>query len=1038
MAAGRPCPAVPCPCGAGAPAGPAPLPPPTSRGNQEPDAGPEKRPPPESGASAVEVQGEGEPRLAGHAGRFRSHLVRVSNNNRSWGNARRLTRGRQVLSSKAELITCLPFCPNMEGDPERQESSMPETENPSGEDVTGARAGNGCAIEGDVRQCTEDWEAACLKHGKETQKKILCGYLNKFSAKAPVKAWKSRWFFYDESKCHLLYYRTAQDLNPLGSIDVSSASFDIQVGADEGVFEIKTPSKDFVLKAVNKEAMMYWLQQLQMKRWEFCNNLARGFVEEDTMFTSSVNEAQLNNTETEHEFLPPVKTPTDVVGIKAASLPAPQFSLALQNISLKHPWIEIQNTVHNLCGGWQKGRESGIFPVEGIQDNAENVDEGEHIEAEAEDAAEIQKDTRIKLKPPLAGKMKKMNSTFRCFSEGSGQEKVASLQHQVLVLAEEVKSQKELVKLLHKALEAAQQEKRESCRYLATGKEKDRLELVRHKVRQIAELNKKVELLEMEKKELEQSLSLKEDHIKELNAHVQLLMDKNQAKQQVILKLTEQLTRDLPDSMTEADTVATETLYKQQEETEHLKDDLEAYKTQNQFLNSEIHQVTKIWSSVAHREKTLLMKCARLQAHNCQIESKYLMVLQKLQSLPDLASEHMEMVKGLIQEALQWDGKEEAMIPMQLSPIKQYDEYGFMTVPDYEAADWKLLARIQALEIKSSNLLSQEATENTLTERWNNLGELTPSSELKSLLRCGIPIERRPKVWRWIVNHRVKHIYSPGHYQNLLNKCEAAEHPASRQIELDLPRTLTNNKHFALPTSPLLPKLRRILLAFSRQNPTIGYCQGLNRLAAIALLVLEDEENAFWCLVHIIENLMPPDYYSNTLIGSQVDQRVFKDFLSMKLPRLTAHLEQHRIDLALVTFNWFLVVFVDSLISDILFRVWDAFLYEGTKVVFRYALAIFKYNEEAILRIQDSLEIYQYLRFFTKTICDGRKLMNIAFSDMNPFPMKLLQNRRGEYRLKLEAEMKELERLKAQYRREQAEHAAGQLDGAVSEDEEET
>lgn len=42
------------------------------------------------------------------------------------------------------------------------------------------------------------------------------------------------------------------------------------------------------------------------------------------------------------------------------------------------------------------------------------------------------------------------------------------------------------------------------------------------------------------------------------------------------------------------------------------------------------------------------------------------------------------------------------------------------------------------------------------------------------------------------------------------------------------------------------------------------------------------------------------------------------------------------------------------------------------QVVFRYALAIFKYNEEEILRLQDSLEIYQYLRFFTKTICNSR------------------------------------------------------------------
>lgn len=63
-----------------------------------------------------------------------------------------------------------------------------------------------------------------------------------------------------------------------------------------------------------------------------------------------------------------------------------------------------------------------------------------------------------------------------------------------------------------------------------------------------------------------------------------------------------------------------------------------------------------------------------------------------------------------------------------------------------------------------------------------------------------------------------------------------------------------------------------------------------------------------------------------------MDQRVLQDLLSEKLPRLTTHLGQHRVDLSLITFNWFLVVFADSLISDILLRVWDAFLYEGTKV----------------------------------------------------------------------------------------------------------
>lgn len=45
-----------------------------------------------------------------------------------------------------------------------------------------------------------------------------------------------------------------------------------------------------------------------------------------------------------------------------------------------------------------------------------------------------------------------------------------------------------------------------------------------------------------------------------------------------------------------------------------LQDDMEAYRTQNRFLNSEIHQVTKIWRKVAEKEKALLTKVRGVMA----------------------------------------------------------------------------------------------------------------------------------------------------------------------------------------------------------------------------------------------------------------------------------------------------------------------------------------------------------------------------------------------------------------------------------------
>ncbi|XP_044796008.1 TBC1 domain family member 2A isoform X4 [Bubalus kerabau] len=465
---------------------------------------------------------------------------------------------------------------------------------------------------------------------------------------------------------------------------------------------------------------------------------------------------------------------------------------------------------------------------------------------------------------------------------------------------------------------------------------------------------------------------------------------------------------------------------------------MEAYRTQNRFLNSEIHQVTKIWRKVAEKEKALLMKCAYLQAQNCRVESKYLAGLRRLQeALGVEAGECSELLRQLIQEALQWEAREASADSVVLSPstISEYDEYGFLTVPNYEVEDLRLLAKIQALEVHSHHLLAHEAVERPLRERWATLGELAPSAELKQLLRAGVPHEHRPRVWRWLIRLRVQHLQAPGCYQALLSRGQACKHSAARQIELDLNRTFPNNKHFTCPTSSFPDKLRRVLLAFSWQNPTIGYCQGLNRLAAIALLVLDEEESAFWCLVAIVETIMPADYYSKTLLASQVDQRVLQDLLLEKLPRLMAHLGQRHVDLSFITFNWFLVVFADSLISNILLQVWDAFLYEGIKVVFRYALAIFKYNEEALLRLQDSLEIYQYLHFFTKTICDSRKLMHIAFNDMNPFPMKQLRQLRAAHRERLEAELNELEQLKAEYLETRAAQGPAVPEGSPSEDE---
>lgn len=184
-----------------------------------------------------------------------------------------------------------------------------------------------------------------------------------------------------------------------------------------------------------------------------------------------------------------------------------------------------------------------------------------------------------------------------------------------------------------------------------------------------------------------------------------------------------------------------------------------------------------------------------------------------------------------------------------------------------------------------------------------------------------------------------------------------------KQIELDLLRTLPNNRHFENPNSIGIQRVRRVLRAYACFNPTVGYCQGMNRLAAMALLVLPEEE-AFWCLVAIIQCIMPRDYYLKPWLA-QVDCYVLKDLIEKKIPKLHKHLMKNDIDLTL--FTWFFTIFVDGFRPELMLRIWDCFLLEGDKVLFRFALSILHIYQDDLLEMNDFSTISSHLARLVST-----------------------------------------------------------------------
>lgn len=110
-------------------------------------------------------------------------------------------------------------------------------------------------------------------------------------------------------------------------------------------------------------------------------------------------------------------------------------------------------------------------------------------------------------------------------------------------------------------------------------------------------------------------------------------------------------------------------------------------------------------------------------------------------------------------------------------------------------------------------------------------------------------------------------VYS--YYQSILEDMPGYPNPCLYQIELDLHRTFNSEDHTLSKETEW--KLRRVLTAYVKRNPTVGYCQGMNFVAAILLKQLS-EEQAFWTLCQIIEYILQPDYFT-LMTGVIVDQK---------------------------------------------------------------------------------------------------------------------------------------------------------------------
>lgn len=217
------------------------------------------------------------------------------------------------------------------------------------------------------------------------------------------------------------------------------------------------------------------------------------------------------------------------------------------------------------------------------------------------------------------------------------------------------------------------------------------------------------------------------------------------------------------------------------------------------------------------------------------------------------------------------------------------------------------------------------------------------------LIRVGLPNRLRGEIWEQTSGSLFLRLEHPTRYAETLAKYEGRDSLAIDEIEKDLNRSLPEYPGFQSEEG--IGRLRRVLTAYSWTNEEVGYCQAMNIVVA-ALLIYMSESQAFYLLSTLCDRLLP-GYYSTTMYGTLLDQRVFESLVEKTMPILWEHLVKSDVQLSVVSLPWFLSLYINSMPLVFAFRVLDVFFLEGPKVLFQVGLAILRINGEELLDATD-------------------------------------------------------------------------------------
>lgn len=238
------------------------------------------------------------------------------------------------------------------------------------------------------------------------------------------------------------------------------------------------------------------------------------------------------------------------------------------------------------------------------------------------------------------------------------------------------------------------------------------------------------------------------------------------------------------------------------------------------------------------------------------------------------------------------------------------------------------------------------------------------SKVLKERIRKGIPHVFRRPVWQSLLGTQARRAELGSDFYESLLKMPLPPSDDT-QICRDLPRAYQEYAFFRSPEEgsrtivcPGQAALFRVLHAYAVYDPPVGYVQGMDGIAGLALMLMPEEE-AFYFLERQMMGRGMRKIYLHQMVVAHEYVYIHRRLLRKHLPRLYAYLDQmakadsDSLPKLEYTYclRWYIKRF-GEFAPEFCMRVMDMFLYEGDKALYRVALAVLMMYEPYLLAAQ--------------------------------------------------------------------------------------